>query len=458
MTGVGRDASRETSRFTPFQLVLGPCRVAGGWAVQTVCAPAATQLLVVKFKMTSRLAWAMAASMTFTKKILLLGSGELGREFTISAKRLGAYVIACDSYDHAPAMQVADACEIFSMLDGDRLRAAVEKHQPDLIVPEVEAIRTEILADVETEGYHVVPSARATQLTMNRDAIRDVAAQELGLTTSRYHYAENYPEVAKAAEDIGLPLLIKPVMSSSGKGQSKVDSLDKLEEAWNYAVANMRGDRARVIVEQFIDFDYEITLLTVRTKDGVLFCPPIGHRQERGDYQESWQPAAMTDAALASAQDMARKVVDNLAGDGKGWGLFGVEFFVTKQGEVIFSELSPRPHDTGMVTLIGQNLSEFDLHARAIMGLPIPHIALSAPASASAVILADRDSDDFAFAGVAEALALGSEGAETDVRIFGKPVTRPYRRMAVALATGADTDQARALARQAADSVRIEYR
>ena len=395
--------------------------------------------------------------MTFTKKILLLGSGELGREFTISAKRLGAHVIACDSYDHAPAMQVADASETFSMLDGDKLRTAIEKHRPDLIVPEVEAIRTEILADMEAEGYQVVPSARATQLTMNRDAIRDVAAQELGLTTSRYHYAESFEEVASAAADIGLPLVIKPVMSSSGKGQSRVDSEADLETAWNYAVANMRGDRARVIVEQFIDLDYEITLLTVRTKDGVLFCPPIGHRQERGDYQESWQPAAMTDAALASAQDMARKVVENLAGDGKGWGLFGVEFFVTKQGEVIFSELSPRPHDTGMVTLIGQNLSEFDLHARAIMGLPIPHIALTAPASASAVILADRDSENFAFAGVAKALALGSEGAEVDVRIFGKPVTRPYRRMAVALATGADTDAARALAKRAADAVEIIF-
>lgn len=396
--------------------------------------------------------------MNYTKKILLLGSGELGREFVISAKRLGAHVIACDAYDNAPAMQVADGREIFSMLDGAKLRTAIEKHQPDLIVPEVEAIRTEILADMEAEGFHVVPSARATQLTMNRDAIRDVAAKELGLTTSRYHYAESFAEVVSAADDIGLPLVIKPVMSSSGKGQSKVDSADKLEAAWNYAVDNMRGDRARVIVEQFIDFDYEITLLTVRTRDGVHFCPPIGHRQERGDYQESWQPAAMIDAALASAQDMARKVVENLGGGGKGWGLFGVEFFVTKQGEVIFSELSPRPHDTGMVTSIGQNLTEFDLHARAIMGLPVPHIALTAPASASAVILADRDSEDFEFHGVAEALALGSDGAETDVRIFGKPVTRPYRRMAVALATGADTDAARALAKRAADAVDIEYR
>ncbi len=395
--------------------------------------------------------------MTFTKKILLLGSGELGREFVISAKRLGAYVIACDAYAAAPAMQVADDSEVFSMLDAEKLRAAINKHQPDLIVPEVEAIRTEILVEVEAEGFNVVPSARATQLTMNRDAIRDVAAQELGLTTSRYHYAESFAEVQAAANDIGLPLVIKPVMSSSGKGQSKVDSADALETAWTYAVDNMRGDRARVIVEQFIDFDYEITLLTIRTGEGVLFCPPIGHRQERGDYQESWQPAAMSDEAFATAQDMARKVVDNLAGDGKGWGLFGVEFFVTKAGEVIFSELSPRPHDTGMVTLIGQNLSEFDLHARAIMGLPIPHIALTAPASASAVILADRDSEDFAFTGVADALTMGSEGAEVDVRIFGKPVTRPYRRMAVALATSADSDAARALAKLAADSVGIEY-
>lgn len=391
--------------------------------------------------------------MTFTKKILLLGSGELGREFAISAKRLGAYVIACDAYENAPSMQVADSSECFSMLDGDRLRAVIIKHQPDLIVPEVEAIRTEILEEVERDGFSVVPSARATQLTMNRDAIRDVAAKELGLTTSRYHYAESFKDVARAATDIGLPLVIKPVMSSSGKGQSKVENDADLENAWNYAVENMRGDRARVIVEQFVDFDYEITLLTVRTCDGVLFCPPIGHRQERGDYQESWQPAAMTDAALSDAQDMARKVVDNLGG----YGLFGVEFFVTKEGEVIFSELSPRPHDTGMVTLIGQNLSEFDLHARAILQLPIPHIALTASASASAVILADRDSSAFSIDGIGEALRLGGKDAETDIRIFGKPATRPYRRMGVALATGSDTDSARFLARKAANCVRMEY-
>ena len=390
--------------------------------------------------------------MSFTKKIMLLGSGELGREFLISAKRLGAYVIACDSYENAPAMQVADGFEVFSMLDGEALRSAIHKHKPDLIVPEVEAIRTEILAEVEAEGFNVVPTARATQLTMNRDAIRDVAAQELGLRTSRYHYAETLIEAQAASADIGYPLVIKPVMSSSGKGQSVVKDADALDTAFHYAVDNMRGDRKRIILEQFIDFDYEITLLTVRTREGVLFCPPIGHRQERGDYQESWQPAAMNAAHLQEAQDMARTVVDDLGG----YGLFGVEFFVAKDG-VIFSELSPRPHDTGMVTLISQRLTEFDLHARAIIGIPIPHIDMSAPAAASAVVLADRNSDAFSFSGIAEACAMGSNDAQTDVRIFGKPVTRPYRRMGVALATGRDTDNARALAKQAADAVKIEY-
>ena len=391
--------------------------------------------------------------MVFTTKILLLGSGELGKEFVISAKRLGAYVVACDAYAGAPAMQVADASEVFSMLDGDALRAVVEKHQPDLIVPEVEAIRTEVLADVEAQGFNVVPSARATQLTMNRDAIRDMAADDLGLTTSRYRYAESLDEVRAAAEFTGLPCVIKPVMSSSGKGQSKVSSADELEQAWTYATENMRGDRQRVIVEQFIDFDYEITLLTVRHAAGITFCPPIGHRQERGDYQESWQPAAMSDAALADAQTMATKVVEALAGAGRGWGLFGVEFFVRGE-EVIFSELSPRPHDTGMVTLLSQNLTEFDLHARAIMGLPVP-AQIAARPSASAVILADRDSDGFAFDGLPEALA--TQGGAVDVRIFGKPTTRPYRRMGVALAAARDTDAARAVAAEAAGKVSIRH-
>ena len=391
--------------------------------------------------------------MSHIATILLLGSGELGREFVIAAKRLGARVIACDSYDDAPAMQLADGREVFSMLDGAALRAAAEKHRPDLIVPEIEAIRTEVLADLEAEGFTIVPSARAAQLTMNRDAIRDLAAGELGLVTSRYGYAESFADVREVAERIGYPLVMKPVMSSSGKGQSKVDGPEALEAAWEYAVANMRGDRARVIAEQFIAFDYEITLLTVRHSGGISFCPPIGHRQERGDYRESWQPAAMSPAALARAQGMAAKVVMALQGGGRGWGLYGVEFFV-KGEEVIFSELSPRPHDTGMVTLVSQDLSEFDLHARAILGLAVPE-SIAARTAASAVILADRDSADFVFEGLGDALALSPH---VDVRIFGKPVTRPYRRMGVALARADDTASAVDLAKAAAAKVRITYR
>ncbi len=394
--------------------------------------------------------------MAFTSTILLLGSGELGREFTISAKRLGARVIACDAYANAPAMQVADACEVFSMLDEEALRAAALKHQPDLIVPEVEAIRTEALVDLEAEGFAVVPSARAAQLTMNRDAIRDLAAGELGLKTSRYRYATSLEEVRTGAEHTGFPCVIKPVMSSSGKGQSKVSSAQELEAAWEYAVANMRGDRARVIVEAFVDFDFEITLLTARHAGGITFCPPIGHRQERGDYQESWQPAAMSGEALEQAQDMARKVVHALQGAGKGWGLYGVEFFVRSQDgedEVIFSELSPRPHDTGMVTLASQRLSEFDLHARAILGLPVPDRIEVTPA-ASAVILADKDSEAFSFDGLQSALALDPS---VDIRLFGKPTTRPFRRMGVALAQAPSVECARTLAKSAAGQVRITY-
>ncbi len=392
--------------------------------------------------------------MSHIATILLLGSGELGREFVISAKRLGARVIACDAYDDAPAMQLADGREVFAMLDGTALRAAVLKHRPDLIVPEVEAIRTEVLAELEAEGFAIVPSARAAQLTMNRDAIRDLAADELGLVTSRYRYATNLDEVRAAASHTGFPCVIKPVMSSSGKGQSKVDNAAGLAAAWDYAVANMRGDRARVIVEEFIAFDYEITLLTVRHAGGISFCPPVGHRQERGDYRESWQPAAMSASALSRAQDMAAKVIAALQGEGRGWGLYGVEFFV-RGDDVIFSELSPRPHDTGMVTLASQSLSEFDLHARAILGLPVPDTIIAATA-ASAVILADRDSDAFAFAGLAEALAL--DPGAVDVRLFGKPVTRPYRRMGVALARGNDAATAIDLATAAAARVRIIYR
>ena len=391
--------------------------------------------------------------MTPTAKILLLGSGELGREFVISAKRLGCHVIACDSYAGAPAMQVADEAEVFSMLDGDALRAAIEKHRPDHVVPEIEAIRTEVLAELEAEGFHIVPSARAAQLTMNRDAIRDLAASELGLTTSTFEYATSREELAAAAARIGFPLVVKPVMSSSGKGQSTVKDTAGIDAAWDYAAAGMRGDRLRVIAEAFIDFDYEITLLTVRHKDGVAFCPPIGHRQERGDYRESWQPAAMSAAALQAAQAMATKVVDALGGHG----IFGVEFFV-KGDDVIFSELSPRPHDTGMVTLISQQYSEFDLHARAILGLPIPPVDVPHP-SASAVLLADRDASDFAITGLAEALTPPNAETSVDARLFGKPVTRPYRRMGVALAkvAGGTTDDARSAAVAAADRLAIRY-
>ncbi|MDQ3144901.1 MAG: formate-dependent phosphoribosylglycinamide formyltransferase [Pseudomonadota bacterium] len=382
--------------------------------------------------------------------LMLLGSGELGREFAIAAKRLGCRVIACDRYDHAPAMQLADAREIFAMLDGRALRAAVEKHRPDYIVPEIEAIDTGMLVELEAEGWRVVPSAKAVQLTMNRDGIRDFAAQELGLTTSRYIFAETREEAMAA--DVGLPAVVKPVMSSSGKGQSVATTETELGTAFDYAVANMRGDRRQVIVEEFVDFDYEITLLTVATRDGILFCPPIGHRQEDGDYRESWQPAAMDEAVLESAQAQAATVVAALGGHG----LFGVEFFVAGD-RAIFSELSPRPHDTGMVTLIGQSPNEFELHLRAILGLPVPEVEAAGPA-ASAVILADRASEDFSYRGVAEALAEGETGARVEVRLFGKPATLPGRRMGVALARDKTIDLARKRALAAAGRVSIDYR
>ena len=388
----------------------------------------------------------------YLSTLMLLGSGELGREFAIAAKRLGCRVIACDRYDNAPAMQVADACEVFPMLDGAALRAAVEKHRPDHIVPEIEAIDTATLADLEREGWHVVPSAKAAQLTMNRDGIRDFAAKELGLTTSRYIFAETREEAVAAAATIGLPAVVKPVMSSSGKGQSVASSDDELGSAFDYAVANMRGDRPRVIVEEYIDFDCEITLLTVATKNGILFCPPIGHRQEAGDYRESWQPAAVNEWVLASAQDQATKVVGALGGHG----IFGVEFFIAGN-RAIFSELSPRPHDTGMVTLIGQSPNEFELHLRAILGLPIPVIELAGPC-ASAVILADRESAEFGFEGVADALGVGEPDKPVDLRLFAKPNTLRNRRMGVALARDEDVDAAVARAVKAASKVSIAYR
>jgi phosphoribosylglycinamide formyltransferase 2 len=375
------------------------------------------------------------------KKILLLGSGELGKEFVISAKRLGCHVIACDSYAGAPAMQVADEFCVFSMLDEAPLRAAIAKYQPDLIVPEIEAIRTEVLLDVEKQGFEVIPSARAANLTMNRDRIRDVAVG-LGVRTAQFSYADSAAELLARATEIGFPVVIKPVMSSSGKGQSVAKTADDVQASWDFACAGMRGDRQKVIVEEFIHFEFEITLLTVRQRKGpTLFCPPIGHVQERGDYQYSWQPQGMKPEQLLAAQQMAEKVTTDLGGTG----LFGVEFFVTKD-EVIFSELSPRPHDTGMVTLISQNLSEFDLHARAVLGLPIPNI--ECVEGASAVVLADEDGQNPRFTGVEAALSeLG-----VDVRIFGKPTTRPYRRMAVALAQGPNALQR---AREAAAKISV---
>jgi phosphoribosylglycinamide formyltransferase 2 len=387
----------------------------------------------------------------YTATLMLLGSGELGREFAIAAKRLGCRMIACDRYANAPAMQMADACEVFPMLDGAKLRAAVEKHKPDAIIPEIEAIDTATLAELEKEGWRVTPSARAVQLTMNRDGIREFAARELGLVTSKYRFAESRDEALAGAQEVGLPCVIKPVMSSSGKGQSTAKSMDEVGAAWDHAVAKMRGDRPRVIVEELIAFDSEITVLTVATKDGILFCAPIGHRQELGDYRESWQPAALSEGALFSARHQARKVVEALGGHG----IFGVEFFIRGE-QAIFSELSPRPHDTGMVTLISQFPNQFELHLRAVLGLPIPSIELIGP-SASAVILADRESDSFAFEGVAEALARGAPGRPVDLRIFAKPSTLVNRRMGIALARGGSTEEAVDRAKAAAARVRIRY-
>jgi len=359
------------------------------------------------------------------KKIVLLGSGELGKEFVIAAQRIGQTVIAVDSYANAPAMQVAHGFEVINMLDGDALDAVIAKHKPDFIVPEIEAIRTERFYDYEKQGITVVPSAKAANFTMNRKAIRDLAAKDLGLRTANYRYATSAEELQKAVAEVGMPCVVKPLMSSSGKGQSTIKTEADIEKAWKYAVEGSRGDVVEVIVEAFVNFNSEITLLTVtQNNNPTLFCSPIGHRQERGDYQESWQPANVTDAALAEAQDMARKVTEALGGAG----IFGVEFFLTDEG-VYFSELSPRPHDTGMVTLAGtQNFNEFELHLRAILSLPIAEITLE-KAGASAVILASDTSDNPTFSGVVKIAAL----PKTDFRLFGKPTTRPYRRMGVAL-------------------------
>ena len=385
----------------------------------------------------------------YTATLMLLGSGELGREFAIAAKRLGCRVIACDRYANAPAMQVADESEVFAMLDGKALKAAVKKHKPDVIIPEIEAIDTDALADLEKAGARVAPSARAVQLTMNRDGIREFAARELGLITSKYCFAESREEAIAALDHVGLPCIVKPVMSSSGKGQSTATTAEEVGEAWDYAVAKMRGDRPLVIVEEYIAFDSEITLLTVATKDGVLFCPAIGHRQEAGDYRESWQPAAIPDGALLSARHQARRVVDALGGHG----IFGVEFFITGE-KAIFSELSPRPHDTGMVTLISQFPNEFELHLRAILGLPIPSIEFFGP-SASAVVLAGEESATVSYEGLADALALGAPKMPVDLRIFAKPAALKNRRMAVALARADTVDDAVARAVAAASRLKV---
>ncbi len=389
----------------------------------------------------------MPKNIQLPQKIMMLGSGELGKEVVIAAQRLGNFVVAVDSYANAPAMQVADASEVISMLSGEDLARIVDKYKPDFIVPEIEAIRTEKLAEFEEQGYTVIPTAAATNFTMNRDRIRDLAANQLGIRTAKYAYASNLEELNQAAAEIGFPNVIKPVMSSSGKGQSVVNNSTELAQAWEYAIAGARGDTQKIIIEEFIDFEIEITLMTVKQwNDPTIFCPPIGHRQERGDYQESWQPAEIIDEKIKEAEAIARKVTDALGGAG----IFGVEFFITKD-EVIFSELSPRPHDTGMVTLISQNLNEFELHLRAILGLPIPKIEVYAP-SASAVILASKNSDRIIFSNVAQALAT----PDVDLKIFGKPNSRPFRRMGVALARGITTKEAREKAKNAAKKIVIE--
>lgn len=386
------------------------------------------------------------------KKILLLGSGELGKEFTIAAQRLGQHIIACDAYANAPAMQVADECEVFPMLDGDALQRVVEKHQPDIIVPEIEAIRTEKLYDFEKQGIQVVPSARAVNYTMNRKAIRDLAAKELGVKTANYRYAKNLDELKEATSVIGFPCVIKPLMSSSGHGQSVVKKAEDLEKAWADACEGSRGDIKEVIVEQFIRFDYEITLLTVTQQHGpTLFCAPIGHVQISGDYRESFQPMPMKPEHLKAAQEMAEKVTGALTGAG----IWGVEFFISNQDGVYFSELSPRPHDTGMVTMSGsQNFSEFELHLRAVLGLPIPAIK-QLKMGASAVILSNivkQSQPDYT--GIEEAL----QEEDTDMRIFGKPVARLHRRMGVMLASApldSDMEQLRNKCKRLASLVKV---
>ena len=379
------------------------------------------------------------------KKVLLCGAGELGKEVAIELQRLGVEVIAVDRYANAPAMQVAHRSHVVDMLDGQALRNVIELEKPDLVVPEIEAIATDTLAELEREGFTIIPTAKATQLTMNREGIRRLAAEELGLKTSAYRFAQTEKEYLEAVSDIGLPCVIKPIMSSSGKGQSLLKTEADIDAAWHYAQEGGRAGKGKVIIEGFVDFDFEITLLTVRHRDGTSFCAPIGHRQEGGDYQESWQPQAMTTSALSAAQAMAKTVTTALGGKG----LFGVELFI-KGDEVIFSEVSPRPHDTGLVTLVSQDLSEFALHARAILDLPIPAIQQNGP-SASSVILVPGESQNVQFGNLEKALSIEN----TQLRLFGKPEVSGLRRMGVALATAASIEEARTNANACATAVTV---
>ncbi|WP_394133448.1 formate-dependent phosphoribosylglycinamide formyltransferase [Marinobacter nauticus] len=380
-------------------------------------------------------------------RVLFCGSGELGKEVVIELQRFGVEVIAIDRYADAPAMQVAHRSHVVDMLDPVALRSVIEKERPNLIVPEIEAIDTPELVKLEQEGYRVIPSARAVNLTMNREGIRRLAAEELGLPTSPYRFAGTREEYLQAVAEVGLPLVVKPVMSSSGKGQSTVKTEADIERAWDYAQTGGRAGKGRVIVEGFVDFDYEITLLTVRHKEGVTFCEPIGHRQEDGDYRESWQPQPMNDLALQRSKEIARAVVEDLGG----YGIYGVELFV-KGENVWFSEVSPRPHDTGLVTLVSQDLSEFAIHARAILGIPVPVVRQNGP-SASAVILPEGSSTEVSYTGLEEALAQPG----TQLRLFGKPELQGRRRMGVALALGSSIEDAREKARTAASSIKVEF-
>ncbi|MEO0457947.1 MAG: formate-dependent phosphoribosylglycinamide formyltransferase [Cyanobacteria bacterium P01_A01_bin.114] len=400
----------------------------------------------------SRLAahpWGAPRSKT-AKRLLLLGSGELGREVTLEAMRLGIEVIAADAYENAPAMQFAHQAEVINMLDGSALRQLVERVQPDLIVPEVEALATDTLIELEQSGWTVIPTARATRLTMDREGIRRLAAEALGLPTSPYRFASTPEEYRQAVDEIGLPCVVKPVMSSSGKGQSLVKQRDEVDAAWAYAFEAGRGQDQRVIIEGFVQFETEITLLTVRSQQGTDFCPPVGHIQVSGDYRESWQPCTLHPDTLRQCQEMAHKITEALGG----WGLFGVELFISGAADapqtVYFSEVSPRPHDTGMVTMVSQNMSEFELHIRAIAGLPLGTVELIRP-GASAVILADAATDTPQFTGMAEALAVPT----SKLRLFGKPRAYKNRRMGVALALGDTVEEARARARACAEQVQV---